>query len=114
MEFFLDTAPCCYFSFNDLGELVRVNQTLCTSLGYKKEELMGCKVEIIFPIPTRIFYQTHFFPLLKMHGHAEEIFIFLLAKNGAQLPVLMNSSREEMEGNIYNSCVCIIVQNRKK
>src|SRR4051812_8589295 len=114
MESFLDTAPCCYFSFNDTGELMRVNQTICTSLGYEKEELVGRKVEIIFPIPTRIFYQTHFFPLLKMHGHAEEIFIFLLAKSGSPLPVLMNCSREENQGAVYNSCVCIIVRNRKK
>lgn len=114
MEDYFDTAPCCYFSFNDSGELLRVNTTLCNALGYKKEELTGRKVDAIFPVATNIFYQTHFFPLLKMHGHTEEIFIFLKAKNSVQLPVLLNAVRVEAEGKLCNECVCIIVHNRKK
>lgn len=110
----LDKAPCCYFSFNDAGELLCINQTLCATLGYTREELMNQKVEIIFPVSTKIFYQTHFFPLLKMHGHAEEIFIFLLAKNGTQLPVLMNAVKRADDKTLHYDCACIVVPNRKK
>ncbi|MEO6734114.1 MAG: ATP-binding protein [Ferruginibacter sp.] len=114
MTDYFDNAPCCYFSFNDSGALLFVNQTLCTVLGYNREELTGKKVETIFSIPAKIFYQTHFFPLLKMHGHAEEIFIFLQAKNGSQLPLLMNAGQGENDGVPGYACVGIIVQNRKQ
>lgn len=114
MTNYLDAAPCGYFAFSDQGEILRVNTTLCRLLGYTKEELLTQKLEVIFPVATKIFHQTHFFPLLKMHGHAEEIFIFLLAKNGRQVPVLMNASREEIDGIDSNNCACIVVQNRKK
>src|SRR4051812_19786675 len=114
MEHLLDTAPGCYFSFNDEGILLHVNQTICVILGYSKSELEGLRAEMIFTIPTRIFYQTHFFPLIKMQGHAEEIFIFLAAKNGTQVPVLMNAKRRETAEGFSNDCLCIIVTQRKK
>lgn len=114
MENNFDTAPAGYFSFNDSGELVRLNQTICDLLGYTRVELVGRKVDAIFPIPTRIFYQTHFFPMLKMQGEAVEIFIFLQTRNGNQLPVLVNASREWVNGLALNNCACIVVKNRKK
>jgi sigma-B regulation protein RsbU (phosphoserine phosphatase) len=109
-----DVAPCGYFSFFDDGTLHIVNETLCHLLGYKKNELEGKNIETIFTIPTRIFYQTHFFPLVKMHGHAEEIFITLLTKEKEQLPVLLNAKREKEGAKLYTSCGFIVVANRKK
>jgi sigma-B regulation protein RsbU (phosphoserine phosphatase) len=90
-----------------------VNETLCSLLGYDKTELQGKNVETIFTLPTRIFYQTHFFPLVKMHGHAEEIFLSLRTKDNQFLPVLLNAKRHE-QANAYTTCAFIVVHNRKK
>lgn len=109
-----DNAPFGYFSFFDDGTLHIVNETLCSLLGYTKEELAHKNVESIFTLSTRIFFQTHFFPLVKMHGHAEEIFVSLLASTGSHVPVLLNAKREEPEGKAFTSCAFIVVANRKK
>jgi sigma-B regulation protein RsbU (phosphoserine phosphatase) len=114
MEAYLDTAPCCYFSFRDDGTLYKVNKTLCENLGYSIEELQEQKIELIFTIPTKIFYQTHFFPLLKLQGRAEEIYITLQTKNKDHLPILVNANRGVANGEALNTCVGIIVHNRKK
>jgi sigma-B regulation protein RsbU (phosphoserine phosphatase) len=114
MENYSDNAPCCLFSFTDNGELAYVNQSTCAAVGYGKDELVGRKLETIFPVATKIFYNTHFFPLLKMQGHADEIFIFLLTREGNQLPVLLNATRTIVNGAPYNHCACIIVHNRRK
>ena len=111
---YLDKAPCGYFSFADDSILTSVNATLCSVLGYEKEELQGKNVESIFSLPTRIFYQTHFFPLLKMQEHAEEIFISLLTKDKQHLPVLLNAKRQQVDSKFYNICAFIVVHNRKK
>lgn len=111
---YLDDAPCGYFSFADDGIMNSVNATLCSLLGYEKEELQEKNVEFIFTLPTRIFYQTHFFPLLKMQEHAEEIFISLLTKDKQHLPVLLNAKRQQVDSKFYNTCAFIVVQNRKK
>lgn len=114
MRNLLDQAPCIYFSLADDGTLLEVNDRLCHVLQYHREELIGKKSEIIFPVATRIFQQTHFFPLLKMQGHAEEIYITIKRKDGEQVPVLINAERK-MEGDTAVSVhVGIIVYNRKK
>jgi sigma-B regulation protein RsbU (phosphoserine phosphatase) len=109
-----DKAPCIYFSTKDDGTLLEVNDQLCSALEYSKKELEGKKTELFFTVPTRIFQQTHFFPLLKMHGHAEEIFLTLKKRNGEELPVLINAERKTIEGVAVNLYIGIIVHNRKK
>jgi sigma-B regulation protein RsbU (phosphoserine phosphatase) len=108
-----DNSPSGYFSFFDDGTVNVVNQTLCGLLHYSKADLEGKSVERIFTLPTRIFFQTHLFPLLKMQGHAGEIFLSLLSKEGEHLPVLLNAKREEAE-TPSTACAFIVVATRKK
>ena len=109
-----DRAPCGYFSFTDDGTVQEVNHTLCHLTGYAKEDLVGRSVETLFTLPTRIFYQTHLFPLVKMQGHAEELFITLLTKANDYLPVLLNAQRVEVDGAAHTVCAFIVVHHRKQ
>ena len=113
MEQYLDNAPCLCFSSLDDGTIVKVNATLCRKLGYTKEELDGQKLDTIFTIPTRIFQQTHFFPLLKMQGHADEIYITLQTRDGEHLPLLINAERKTEENKAISIYVGIVVLHRK-
>jgi sigma-B regulation protein RsbU (phosphoserine phosphatase) len=114
MQNLFDQAPCLYFSSADDGTLLEVNDRLCDVLQYDRDELTGKKSEILFTIATRIFQQTHFFPLLKMQGHAEEIYITLKRKDGEQVPVLINAERKMVGDAAVSMHVGIIVYNRKK
>lgn len=71
--------PCGIIIFSDDGTILRINNPLLNHLGYSPSDLQA-KLEAILPIASRIFYQTHIFPLLKMQGKMEEIFFFLKAK----------------------------------
>ena len=77
----LDAAPCGFVSFADDGTIRATNATLLEMLGFTRDELVGRHVETILNVGTRIFYQTHFFPLLRLHGRAEEIFLLLRPKD---------------------------------
>ena len=110
----LDTAPCGFLSFADDGTLRVVNRTLCDLLGYRADELAGRHVEMVMTIGTRIFYQTHFFPLLRLHGHAEEIFLLLRAKSGEDLAAIANAVRRERDGGWITDCVLLQVKERRK
>lgn len=83
-------------------------------LGYQKDELIGKKAETLFTVATKIFNQTHFYPLLKMQGFAEEIFVTLQQSNGESLPVLLNAVRRNIDSKEVNLYVGIIVHHRKK
>jgi phosphoserine phosphatase RsbU/P len=109
-----ESGPFGFFAFTDSGTIVTINETAAAELKYSKPQLQGKDLEKIFTLPTRIFYQTHFFPLVKMQGHAEEIFISLLCSDGEQLPVLLNAKRMDCEGSVVTCCAFIIVRNRKK
>lgn len=114
MDELLNSAPCGFLSFTDDGKLVLVNDTLLGLLEYARGELLGRHVESLLSLASRIFYQTHFFPLLRLHGKAEEIFLSLRTKSGGDLPVLVNASRREREGGLVNHCALIPVRERRK
>jgi PAS domain S-box-containing protein len=89
----LDLAPCGYLSVADDGEVLEVNTTLATMLGYATAALVGSHIRTILPPGGRIFYQTHIFPLLRLHGMVEEIYVPLRTREGSDLPMLMNAAR---------------------
>ncbi|MES2772934.1 MAG: ATP-binding protein [Bacteroidota bacterium] len=106
--------PCVYFASSDDGSIIEANETLCHFLGNTRQELIGRKLESIFTLATRIFQQTHFYPLLQLKGHAEEIYITLKAKDGEELPVLINATRKEKDGQTRLHFAGIPVNQRKK
>ena len=114
MEKLQAEAPFLFFSSSDDGIILDVNETLCRYLHRTRMELIGQKTDLIFTVPTRIFQQTHFFPLLKMRGHAEEIYLTLQTKEKEQVPVLINATRELIGGEGLSFYAGIVVYNRKK
>jgi PAS domain S-box-containing protein len=110
----LDTAPCGFVSFGDDGKILAVNATLLGWLGYSIGELRDRHMETLMPVATRIFYQTHFFPLLKLTGTVEEVYITLRAKTGEDLPMLTNAARREQTGVLMYDCVFMIVRQRSR
>jgi phosphoserine phosphatase RsbU/P len=111
----LDTAPCGYLCFADTGVILKVNKTLITLLGYAAaEQLVGRNVESIFTIATRIFYQTHFFPILKLQGKADELFFTLKGADKQECPFICNAARKR-EGDVAaNHCIFVPAIQRSK
>ena len=102
MDRVLDRAPCGFVSFTDDGTMATVNTTLAEMLGYSRVELEGWHLQKILPPGGRIFYHTHVLPLLKLHDRADELYIALRAKDGRDLPMLMNAARRERDGATFN------------
>jgi sigma-B regulation protein RsbU (phosphoserine phosphatase) len=114
MEKLLELAPFFFFAISEEGHLTAINDNLCRQLGYNADELKGQKVETIFTVATKIFYQTHFFPLLKMQGHTNEIFVSLQTKEKQEIPVILNAETKEIDGKKIHLYAGMQVSNRKK
>ena len=106
----LDTAPCGFFSFGQDGKLLDVNQTLLEQLGYARDEVVGQHVEMLMPVGARIFYQTHWFPLLRMQGSAQEVYLFFRAKSGESVGMLSYAKQRDD----HFDCVVVPVVERAK
>jgi PAS domain S-box-containing protein len=107
MDSLLDQAPCGFISLADDGTIVEVNSTLAALLGYSRVELLGWHLQKVLPPGTRIFYQTHVFPMLRMHGSVDEIYVSLRTRDAVDVPMLMNGVRQERGGIPVNDCVFV-------
>ena len=86
-----DNAPCGYLSTLPDGTIAKVNATLLTWTGFDRDELLGRRFQDLLAAGDRIFYETHFAPLLRMQGHVREIAVQVVCRDGRRLPVLVNS-----------------------
>ena len=108
----LDTAPCGFLSFADDGAIATVNATLAALLEYEPHQLEGAAIASILPIASRVFYQTHLFPLLKLHGKVEEIYLLLRSQRGSDVPVLINGIRQKQADSFVNNCILVPIHQR--
>ncbi|GIJ69768.1 SpoIIE family protein phosphatase [Virgisporangium ochraceum] len=85
-------APCGYLSTRMDGTIVGVNETLLGWLGYERSELIGhVTFQSLLAIGGRIYYETHYGPLLAMQGAVREIAVELVRRDGTRMPALVNS-----------------------
>jgi PAS domain S-box-containing protein len=85
-------APCAYLSTLPDGTIVRVNGTFTGWTGHRAEDLIGKRrFADLLTAGGRIFYETHFVPLLRMHGEVREIALEMVCADGRRWPVLVNA-----------------------
>ena len=109
-----DLAPCGLLSVRDDGIIVAANLTLVTMTERLGEQLVGQSIETLLSVPSRIFYQTHVFPLVKLHGRADELYMTLRTRSGAPVPVLVNAIRRELEGGAEVDFAFLRIREREK
>ncbi|MDP9441894.1 MAG: PAS domain-containing protein, partial [Actinomycetota bacterium] len=86
-----ENAPCAYLSTQPDGTIVKVNATFLRWTGYDRHALLGRRFQDLLAPGDRIFYETHFAPLLRMQGQVREIAVEVVCQSGVRLPVLANS-----------------------
>ncbi len=88
----LRDAPCGYVCTRSDGTIVEVNRTLESWTGIAREDLLaGLRFQDLLAVGSRIYYETHYAPLLQMQGSVREIAIELSRADGSRMPALINS-----------------------
>jgi sigma-B regulation protein RsbU (phosphoserine phosphatase) len=101
LEDLYENAPCGYLSLRTNGRVFKVNRTFCTWTGYSADELIGMRLHDLLNVAGRIFYETHFAPLLRMQGFFNEVALDIIKKDESLLPVLVNATeRKSAEGHV--------------
>ncbi len=88
-----DQAPCGFLSTTPEGVIVKINSTLCRWLGADRAELVGERsfVDLLAP-GGQIYHETHYAPMLRMHGSVRELALELRRPGRSRLPVLVNAT----------------------
>jgi phosphoserine phosphatase RsbU/P len=96
-----EAAPCAYLSISADGRIVKFNQTLLNWTGYRSDALAGLGLSELLSSRSRVYYDTHVVPLLRMRGHADEIEIDLLASPGCHVPVVASvTEKRRSDGSL--------------
>src|SRR3982750_174794 len=91
LEDLYENAPCGYLSLRPDGTIAKPNATLSAWIGFTSQELASKRFLDLLNIAGRIFYETHFAPLLRMQGFFNEVALDLIREGGRPLPVLVNA-----------------------
>jgi PAS domain S-box-containing protein len=101
LEDLFENAPCGYVSARPDGRITKVNLTLASWLGRDREQLVGRRFQDMLNIAGKIYYETHFAPLLRMQGFFNEVALDFVGEGGRVLPVLVNAvERRDAEGRV--------------
>jgi sigma-B regulation protein RsbU (phosphoserine phosphatase) len=91
LEDLYENAPCGYFSLQPNGRIVKANATLSAWMGFPQDELIGKRLHDLLSVGSRIFYETHIAPLLRMQGFFHEVALDFVTASGSRVPVLANA-----------------------
>jgi sigma-B regulation protein RsbU (phosphoserine phosphatase) len=90
-EELFENAPCGYLTTALDGTILQVNRTLETLTGHERDALVGRRFPELLTVGGRIYYETHYAPLLQMQGWVREIAVDLVGADGVKVPALVNS-----------------------
>jgi signal transduction histidine kinase len=111
----LERAPCGFLTFGDDGTVLAANATLLEMLGLSHDAVVGQRFETLLTVSSRIFYQTHLLPMLKLQPTVEELFLTLRYGDGASdVAVLTNVAKRDETGSAVYDCVFMRLRERRK
>jgi PAS domain S-box-containing protein len=91
-EDLFEEAPCGYLSTRLDGTIIQINRTFESWTGRSRAELLGqTRFQDVLSPGGRIYYETHYAPLLRMQGSVREIAVEIARADGSLLPALINS-----------------------
>ena len=79
-----------------------------------RDAVIGHHVDGLLSTPSRIFYQSHFFPILKLQGRVNEVYVTLLTLKGEEVPVLLNANRRETPDGPRSDWAVVAMRTRNE
>jgi len=88
-----DQLPCSVLVTDRGGFVQTVNQGLLELVGGTHDRWFAKSMDAMFPMASRIFLQTHVWPMLLRDDQVREIRLQILDGAGKQVPVFLNCSK---------------------
>jgi len=106
--------PCAYISLSPDGVIQSTNDKLLEWIRAERNRTEGRHIDAILTESSKLFYQLYIYPMMKMQGKVEEIYLTLKSGDGSEVPVLFNGVWREREGTTVSDCILIKIVNRHK
>lgn len=109
-----DDLPCPVLVTDRAGNMQTVNQHLLSLVGGTQASRAGLSMEQLFPMASRVFLQTHVWPMLLREGRVREIRLQMLGEGGQQVPVFVNGEHHSADGTDRFTWVFFVSQERTR
>lgn len=84
-------APVGYFTTRLDDRITRVNRRFLEWTGYDESDVVGKRFVDLLDAGTQLYYETRHVPVLHLEGETREVVLGIRRKDGAVLPILINS-----------------------
>ena len=95
----LDQIPCPVLATDGAGRILSANNELLRLIGGTINEWRLKTLDNLLPPASRIFLQTHVWPMLLTQGSIQEIQLQLLDATGQRVPILVNGKKGVLDGS---------------
>jgi sigma-B regulation protein RsbU (phosphoserine phosphatase) len=114
-EDLFEAAPCGLIAADRHCRIGRANGTLARLLDAEPEALVGRHFLELLTVGSRLYYETHFAPLLRMSGAVSEVALELLGSKGARIPVLVNATeRRDDAGDVISIAIAVFAAKERR
>lgn len=97
------------------GKILRVNAMFCQWLGYTPADLIQRRrFQGLFTMGGRVFYQTHWAPLIQIQGSVSEVKLDMVHRDGHSVPMLLNAISHRHGGQTVHEVAVMMVTDRHK
>jgi sigma-B regulation protein RsbU (phosphoserine phosphatase) len=86
-----ENAACGHLLMNRDGFILGANQRFIAWTGHALSSMVGKRLPDFLPIAGKIFYDTHFAPLLHLQEHFDEVALDFVCADGSRMPALVNA-----------------------
>ncbi|MDY0933333.1 PAS domain-containing sensor histidine kinase [Chryseobacterium sp. CFBP8996] len=94
---FFESSLCGFVITDGNGKITRVNQCAAHWLNGSPDQFKGKRISDIFSIGSKIYFETHLWPLLRIQGQFDEISVELIDTGKGKIPVYINGCERKDE-----------------
>jgi PAS domain S-box-containing protein len=112
-----DTSLCGYVCSSPNGIIIEANNRFLGFTGYDRDEVIEKKSFTDFlTAGGKMYFETHYSPILRINGAINEINFELVEKGGAKFSVLINSMevRDEKGHHLFTQSAVFKISHRKE
>lgn len=110
----LNQIPCPVLVTDSAGGVLALNNELLSLIGGSADEWHQKTLDDFLPPASRIFLQTHVWPMLLMQGKVQEIQLQLCTAANQRVPILVNSKKGTFNGMACYHWVFFVTLERSR
>ncbi len=106
--------PCGYLTTSVDGIILEVNETFLKIIGCTRDEIISkCSFQEFLSIGSKMYYETHYRPLLQMQGIVTEVNLVFIRRDESQTHALVNTKQIKNKQSLVNQIMIFEITQRK-